>query len=78
MKKIYVCAVRLAIEADNSSLAKDGVWALLSEQAKKYVPTSCLLDWEYDSYGAPHPQLVHDNFGFDGGVPQIYGRVVSL
>lgn len=76
MKRIYICAVRLAIEAEDEADTEDGVSALLSEQAKKFASTSCLLDWQYDDYGSPQVQLVDDDYGFDSGVPQLDGRVI--
>jgi len=76
MKRIHICAVRLAIEAEDEADAEDGVSALLSEQAKKFVATSCLIDWQYDDCGGPQVHLVDDDYDFDSGVPQLDGRVV--
>ena len=56
--------------------AADGVSAVFSEQVKQVVPTSCLLNWEYDECGFPQVHLVDDNYGFDNGVPQLDGRVI--
>lgn len=75
-KQIFICVVRLAIEADTSSEAEDAVSNLLGMQTQNIDPTSSLLDWNYDEWGSPVRITVKEDFGIDSVVPQLPGRDV--
>lgn len=76
--KIFICAVRLAIQVDENQCPEDAVTALLSEQLFPTIATSCLLDWEYDYFGDPVEIEVGDEYGLDSGVPQLPNRFVDV
>jgi hypothetical protein len=58
----YVAVVRLLIDTESKAEACDGVSAILTEQMQSIVPTSCLLDWQYEDWGGPAKVKVKDGY----------------
>lgn len=58
----YVAVVKLLIDVELEAEACDGISAILTEQMQSVVPTSCLLDWQYASFGGPAHVKVEDGY----------------
>lgn len=58
----YVAVVRLLINTESEAEARDGVSAILTEQMQNVVPTFCLLDWRYESWGGPAKVKLKDGY----------------
>jgi hypothetical protein len=58
----YIAVVKLLLDTESEAEAWSEVSAILTGQMQSIVPTSCLLDWQYEVFGGPAEVKVEDGY----------------